>query len=368
MPTSDLTSSAQILVVDDQAANLRTVGAFLARNGYDVLTAESGEEALAMALANPPDLILLDMLMPGMDGFEVLAEIKNRSSLLRVPVIFLTVANDQDLLLRAFDSGAVDYVTKPFMPEELLARVNAHVGLKTTRDRLEKVASERQQLINLVAHDLKNPLTSVLFASEILLQGDIAEKRVPRYLEMIHESSQDALRYIRHYLERQSRLKKSSEKQHVATSSLHDLATWLEKRYALQLEGRGQQLIITNPPTDDVAIVSIESLVLRQVVENLITNAMKYAEQSDIEVEFQKDDANWQIRVSDRGPGVEKSRQQDLFKPFSMLSDDTKSRHVSSGLGLSLARQIVEHAEGRLTYQDRHGGGATFTVEIPRSF
>ena len=87
-----------------------------------------------------------------------------------VPVVFVTAAQDRDLLLRAFDAGVVDYVTKPFLPEELLARVNAHIGLKLTRDRLERVAREREELVNLVAHDLKNPLSSVLFASDMLLQ------------------------------------------------------------------------------------------------------------------------------------------------------------------------------------------------------
>src|SRR3546814_5097607 len=91
--------------------------------------------------------MLLDMIMPGMDGFALLERIKQRPELLRLPVVFLTAAHDRELLLRAFDAGAVDYVTKPFMPEELLARVNAHVGLKQTRDRLERVARERQALV-----------------------------------------------------------------------------------------------------------------------------------------------------------------------------------------------------------------------------
>src|SRR5678815_3716228 len=101
---------------------------------------------------------------------------------------------DRELLLRAFDVGAVDYVTKPFMPEELLARVNAHVGLKLTRDRLERVARERQELVNLVAHDLKNPLRN----------NGCKPERVPRYLQMIHESAADAIGYIRRYLELQA--------------------------------------------------------------------------------------------------------------------------------------------------------------------
>ncbi|NUS59659.1 MAG: response regulator, partial [Lysobacter sp.] len=129
MPES-ATASGRILVVDDQPANLRVVSTLLSRNGYDVVPAGTGNEALEQALARTPDLVLLDMLMPGMDGFQLLEEMRRHPQLQDMPVIFLTAAQDRELLLRAFDSGAVDYVTKPFIPEELLARVGAHVALK----------------------------------------------------------------------------------------------------------------------------------------------------------------------------------------------------------------------------------------------
>ena len=196
MPNS-ANASGRILVVDDQPANLRVVSSLLSRHGYEVQTAPDGAEALAMLEARQFDLLLLDMLMPNMDGFALLGEIKQNPDLLRLPVVFLTVAQDRELLLRAFDSGAVDYVTKPFMPEELLARVNAHVGLKQTRDRLERIARERQELVNLVAHDLKNPLSSIWFASDMLVKNETKPERIPRYHKMIHESAEDALGYIR---------------------------------------------------------------------------------------------------------------------------------------------------------------------------
>src|SRR5690606_4461519 len=198
------TPQGSILVVDDQPANLRAASALLTRHGYDVRTAGYGEEALQMAAGQVPDLLLLDMMMPGMDGFELLARVKDHPELRKLPAIFLTAAQDRDMLLRAFEAGAVDYVTKPFIPEELLARVTAHIGLKLTRDRLERVAHQRQELVNLVAHDLKNPLSSVLFASDVLRNAGCKPERIPRYLEMIHESVGDALGYIRRYLETQA--------------------------------------------------------------------------------------------------------------------------------------------------------------------
>src|SRR5690606_12294723 len=225
----------RVLVVDDQPANLRVVSALLERQGYEVAIAEDGEAALAQAEERAPDLMLLDMMMPGMDGFGVMEEIRLRALLPRVPVVFLTAAQDRALLLRAFEVGAVDYVVKPFIPEELLARVNAHVGLKLARDRLEHVARERQELVNLVAHDLKNPLSSVVFASDILVSGTLKPERIPRYLEVIRESAEDGLNYIRRYLETQATARNVAATGD-ARVALAAIVEWIVGRYGLQFE------------------------------------------------------------------------------------------------------------------------------------
>ena len=352
--------AGRILVVDDQPANLRTLAVLLARAGCEVVTAANGDAALALAAEHAPDLILLDMMMPGMDGFAVLAEVRQRPQLHDVPVVFLTAAQDRELLLRAFDEGAVDYVTKPFIPEELLARVHAHLGLKLARDRLERVARERQELVNLVAHDLKNPLSSALFASDILLQGGCKPERVPRYLGMIHDSARDALGYIRRYLETQS----GRETPANASASLRETFAWLGERYELQFESRGMRLSWALPSADVVAM--IDSLVLRQVGENLLGNAMKYAPGSSVELSARHGAAGyWQVLVEDRGPGIPAERLRELFQPFVRLAEEDPAEGLSSGLGLALARQILADHGGALWYEDREGGGARFVVELP---
>ena len=364
---ANVPAAGRILVVDDQPANLRVVSTLLARHGYEVDVAGTGELALAMAQAQVPDLLLLDMMMPGMDGFGLLAEVKQRAELLRVPVVFLTAAQDRELLLRAFDAGAVDYVTKPFMPEELLARVNAHVGLKLARDRLERVARERQELVNLVAHDLKNPLSSVLFASDILLGDGVRAERVPRYLQMIQDSAQDALGYIKRYLETQAHSAERARDGASAQVALREVVEWLVGRYALQFESRGRQLRVTH--ADGGGVVAMSGLVLRQVAENLISNAMKYAPESDVDLRTRCSAPGFfQLLVEDRGPGVPTSLQRQLFKPFVRLAEhDPTNTGSSSGLGLSLARQIVATAGGQLWYEDREDGGARFVVELPEA-
>ena len=359
--------SGRILVVDDQSANIRVVSALLERHGYAVDSAGNGKDALASAQATQPDLILLDMMMPGMDGFELLDALHQMPGMREVPTIFLTAAQDRDLLLRAFDAGAVDYVTKPFMPEELLARVHAHLGLKLTRDRLQRVASERQELVNLVAHDLKNPLTSVLFASEMLGLPDCKPERVPRYMQIINDSTREALGYIRSYLESQSRLQEGAEvEKQLPCTSLGATLHWLVERYELQLEASGLHLVVAAPEPADIN-VAIDGQVLRQVAENLVTNALKYArEGGELELRaWPGAPGYWQLIAQDRGPGIPEGRQRQLFKPFQRLSEHDPAGGLSSGLGLSLAKQIIVGAGGQLWYEDREGGGARFIIELP---
>lgn len=361
-------NAGRILVVDDQPANLRVVSALLSRHGYEVDNAADGPAALAVCAQRAPDLVLLDMMMPGMDGFGLIAELKQRESLLRIPVVFLTAAHDRDLLLRAFDAGAVDYVTKPFTPEELLARVSAHIGLKLTRDRLERVARERQELVNLVAHDLKNPLSSVLFASDLLLSNSTKPERVPHYLQVIRESANDALGYIHRYLELQAEAQRSGGvNAQASVCGLRETLQWLVRRYEMQLEARGMRLGVGLPGAE--VCVAIDGLVLRQVAENLVTNAIKYA-QSGLALELSVRhgaQGYWQLIAQDRGPGISEHLQRDLFKPFVRLSGNGSSDPLSSGLGLSLARQIVANAGGHLWYEDREGGGARFIIELPEA-
>ncbi|WP_158601706.1 hybrid sensor histidine kinase/response regulator [Solilutibacter pythonis] len=360
-----IATTGHILLVDDQPTNLHVVNTLLERQGYEVIAATNGEQALERCREIRPDLILLDMMMPGMDGFELLHAIKQDPQLMRIPTVFLTAAQDRDLLLRAFDAGAVDYVTKPFIPEELIARVNAHIVLKLTRDRLERVAQERQNLVNLVAHDLKNPLTSVLFASDMLMQPDVNPERAPRYLQIIHDATLDAISYIRSYLESQS--SPAGEHHHAQVASLREAVEWLVSRYALQLEARGLRIQTRLPEHADQ--VAIDPMVLRQVAENLVTNAGKYAtDGGELELWVRAGAPGyWQLVVQDRGPGIPAARQRELFKPFTRLSDTDPANGLSSGLGLSLARQIVMSAGGHLFYEDREGGGARFVIELPQA-
>lgn len=358
-------SKATVLVVDDQQINLKLVGALLDGAGYDVLPAFSGEQALARAAAQQPDLILLDMLMPQMDGFEVCERLKQDPMLARIPVIFVTAAQDRELLVRAFRSGAVDYIVKPFVPEELLARVGTHLALKLIQDRLERIAKEREDLVNLVAHDLKNPLSSMLFTSRFAQDAGIDEPQLRRLLELVGTSATEALEFIRVYLEQ-----RASGAARTVTSS----AVLLAETVAVVVESEqphaaacGLRLQVES--IDPEICVHAETIALRNALRNLLSNAIKYAASGGEALVCVRRGAPgfWQLCVMDRGPGIPRDKRQQLFKRFIRLAEHDPDNGLSSGLGLAITKQAIEDFGGHLWYEERPGGGAIFTIELPEA-
>ena len=360
--------TGRLLVVSAHPPAESSAIALLGQHGHELIHADSGAQALALAGRQAPDLILLDLPLPDITGVELLAALHAQPRLRQIPAIVLAANSDRARLLRAFEAGAVDCVGKPCEPEEVLARVHVHLHLKLTRDRLEQVARERQELVNLVAHDLKNPLTSVLFACEMLALPEGNPTRAPRYLQIIDESTREALGYIRSYLESQSRPGQpghDGDGAGAACAHLDETLHWLAARYELQLEAHGLRLQID--PSGSDACVAISGQVLRQVGENLVSNALKYARDGGELTLAARAGAPgfWQLVAQDRGPGIPESFQSRLFKPFQRMDAGDAAAPVSNGLGLALARQIVGHAGGRLWYEDREGGGARFLVELP---
>jgi len=155
------TPRSTVLIVDDVTKNLQVVGTILRTAGLAVIAATSGTEALEGARLQPPDLILLDLMMPVMDGLEVCRRLKADPLTAQIPVIFLTASNEMEHLVAGFQAGAVDYVTKPFNPPELLARVRTHLELKQARQRLREMNDEKNEFMGIAAHDLRSPLTAL---------------------------------------------------------------------------------------------------------------------------------------------------------------------------------------------------------------
>jgi signal transduction histidine kinase len=353
-----------ILAVDDQEPNIRLVGSILTQSGYEVIPAFNAEQALSRAAVRTPDLILLDMRMPGMDGFAIAERLRNDPRTRSVPVIFLTAAAEREHLVRAFAAGAVDYLTKPFVAEELIARVRAHVELKLARDHLERVAREREEIAALVAHDLKNPLSSIRFSAELLRSGDVSAERAARLIDAIHAAAGNGLAFIQKYLDKRADIE-LRRRLELVTVRLDDALHYACKRFSVQAEVRG--IVFDCQNFVDASVIA-DPHALAHVLDNLISNALRYSPAgSQVGVVMGGGAAGRaRIAVLDSGPGVSPRQQRQLFQRFVRLDAGAAEGNAeSSGLGLALAKQDVEQMQGELWYEDRPGGGAAFILELP---
>lgn len=357
---ADAAHKALVLVVDDQPPNIQAVGALLVQGGHDVMPALSGEQALTRCEQRTPDIVLLDMRMPGMDGFEVCQKLKENPRTRDTPVIFLTAAHEREMLVKAFEAGAVDYVTKPFVAEELLARVKTHLELKCSRDKLMQLAAERAELTQVVAHDLKNPLAGILMATETLGKATLEAPQATA-LQGIKDSANRCLAFIDDYL---GRWAKGDELRTVEVSAMLVKPILQDALAALRPVADADRISLHLSMKDDPMVLT-NALSLRHIIDNLVSNAIKYGAKGEtIELEASVGRSGMlRITVADRGPGVPADQQGNLFKRYVKLPG-AEAAH-SSGLGLAISKEEAERMGGHLWYEDRDGGGAMFSLVLP---
>lgn len=349
-----------VLVVDDQQANVRMVGALLARAGYQVLPALSGAEGLELARDKTPDVVLLDMKMPGMDGFEVLRQMRLDSATRDLPVIFLTADNDRENLIRAFAAGAIDYITKPFVVEELLARVHTHIDLKRSRDALRRFAQEKQEMAELVAHDLRNYFANILFAADLLSGSEGIGAAQARLVDSIHTSADSGMLFLQAFLEQQE------HQAHGAAIEPLPVRQMLCEVVDLFSRGARAKNISLDLVEHETVIVSGLRVGVAHVLQNLVSNAIKYSPRdSSIAITAMHNGSHGRMQVMDRGPGISEEDQARLFQRFVRLSTEPTEGESTTGLGLALAKQQARAMGGNLWYDEREGGGSVFTLELP---
>jgi len=362
--TGQIPAEAQptVLVIDDQPASVRIVGAVLAQAGFRVLPAHGGSEGLELARTDTPDIVLLDMRMPGMDGFEVLKRLLEDPSVKDVPVIFLTADNDREHLVRAFAAGAIDYVTKPFVAEELLARVQTHYDLKKARDALRNFAQEKQQMAELVAHDLRNYFANIIFSADMLAAATTADPGQHRLAESIRSSADSGMLFLQAFLEQQE--------QQVHGATIEPLPVRQLLRDVVDLLGHVAvaKAITLNLLAHDTVIVSGLRAGVSHILQNLVTNAIKYSPRnSQIDITAIRHGKAGRMQVMDRGPGISAEDQAKLFQRFVRLSAEPTQGERATGLGLALAKQQARAMGGNIWHEPRDGGGSIFTLELPLS-
>jgi two-component system sensor histidine kinase/response regulator len=347
----------------------------LRNEGYEVMGATSGADALEGVRVQVPDLILLDLMMPEMDGLEVCRRLKADPATSQVPVVFLTASNEMEHLVTGFQMGAVDYVTKPFNPPELLARVRTHLELKHARQRLREMNEEKNEFMGIAAHDLRNPLGAITGYAEIVLE-EIASlppaasepwtrvaKEVNACAGRIHETSRRMAEMVQNLLDA-NRIERGEMQLRLAPTALAGaVAGVLEAQRPL---AAAKQQILHWQDEAGPALVLADSTVLTQVIENLVSNAVKYSPLGkDIFVRLKRNAQGVRVEVQDEGPGLSAEDQKKLFGKFARLSARPTGGEHSTGLGLSIVKKMVEAMSGKVWCQSELGRGATFIVEFP---
>ena len=237
-----------VLVVDDQPPNLRLVGDLLTGTmGYEVIVASNGHQALRRLEARLPDLILLDVLMPGMTGIETCERIREKPEWRDIPIIFLSAADDKTLIVRALETGGVDYITKPFSRAELLSRVRTHLALKAARDQLQALAEDKDELLGIMTHDLKNHLGGMQMSAQLLHERaeKMPDDRSRRLVENILESSTQMLSFVKEFLANAA-LERSQEL-HLHPVDIGDAVTLALRQYHVAAERKNLRLKWTAP-------------------------------------------------------------------------------------------------------------------------
>jgi signal transduction histidine kinase len=366
-----------ILVVDDNEQNRALAQAALEDEGYDVVLASSGEEAIRAFDARRPDCLLLDVRMAGMDGFAVCRAIRSRPGGGDTPVVFLTALRDVDTFDAALRAGGDDFLTKPVRPTELVLRVQAalrlgrlntenreHVDLiRRQRDAMTRLQLQKERLSAFVVHDLKNPVSNVDLQAQLLLRDPSLSEKSRKAVTSIREETRTLMRLLLNLLD----ISKSEEGHLVPAISSVDLqalvAEVLEAHRA-QANARGVAL------KSDLRAPRVEADpdLLRRVLENLVENAVRHgAEGSPVLVSSQESDSAVELRVRDEGAGVPPELRNAIFDRFVQLegADRVVSRS-GRGLGLTFCKHAVE-AHGGTIRVEGAGPGAVFCVRLPRA-
>jgi len=361
-------TGAKMLLVDDKPENLVALEAALKPLGQELVTAQSGEEALRCLLETEFAVILLDVQMPGMDGFETAARIKERERSRHIPIIFLTaISRELHQQLRGYEVGAVDYIAKPFDPWVLRSKVAVFVDLYDKTQRVQAQAellarsnAELEQFAEVVSHDLRNPLVSVVGYLQMLAEGSTGDligetkdfvERALRAAESMGSLIDDLLSY-------------ALAGKAVGTIQATDAGQAVERAVS-NLHG-DIEAANARVRTGDLPVVRADSSQLTRLFQNLIGNSVKYrcAERAlEVDIGAERRDDHWLFSVTDNGAGVVSDEAGSVFTMF--YRGSSSEGRPGTGIGLAICKKVIEAHGGRIWAEPRDDGGTVVRFTLP---
>jgi two-component system, sensor histidine kinase and response regulator len=359
---------ASVLVVDDTIENLRLLSNLLGEQGYEVRAVTSGRQALQAVEHDPPDLILLDVTMPEMDGYEVCRRLKASDRSKDVPVIFLTALTDTADKVLAFDAGAVDYVTKPFQFDEVLARVKTHVALRRARSalaesyqRLHALEKLRDDLVHMIVHDMRSPLAALRIRLQ-LLNWPVATLDEDRQ-EHLREAA-DSIQVLTRMIDDLLDVNRLEEGKMPVERAVWDLTRMAgEVRATLGPMDPERQIDVESEGTVEA---TCDGAIVRRIMENLVSNAIKHTPAgSRVRISIASRGGRVRVEVRDEGRGVPPEAREKIFEKFGTVENRRDQTYQSAGLGLTFCKLAVEAHGGTIGVDSRVPAGSTFWFELP---
>lgn len=369
-------TAKKVLIVDDTPANIDVLKKTLEVKGYEISFAPSGEIALKVAPQFLPNIILLDIMMPGIDGFETCNQLKKIKSTQGIPVIFISAKHETQDIVKGFECGGADFVAKPFQKDEVLARVKTHIDLqilikekehteaiiKNYADELERSNKDLEDFAFIASHDLQAPLRRIQAFSSRFCENyeDQVDERGREYLARLEKSAtkmQDLITNLLNYsrVSRRKRELKPVDLNIVVSDVLESLEIVCEKA-----QGKVE--------VESLPVLEADDFQMRQLFQNLISNGLKFHKKGvppvvRIQSQYLPDKQSWQISVKDNGIGFDEKYLDRIFKPFERLQGSTE--YEGTGIGTAISEKIVQTHSGTITARSRVGEGSEFIVCLP---
>jgi DNA-binding response OmpR family regulator len=370
----------RILVVEDNQENMDLLVYFLKPQGYEIITAQDGLSALKKVEENPPDIILLDIMLPKLDGYEVCERLKRSPDTKYIPIIMLTALKELKDKVRALEVGADDFLSKPFENIELLARVKSLLRLRDYHDELQKTNQEladknesllrmdrfKEDLINLIVHDMKNPLFVIqgnLQMMSMSMQNQSAEY-LKKYTQRIERSSHQLLRMVVNLLDL-SRIEEGTIELKHDSTNINQIVDEIIQRIRDYPENQKKDIIVELD--NDVPEVDADKSVLERVFENLINfSVTNLIEEGKVTIKTQKvDNDQIQFVTHDSGTQIPKNYHDKIFEKFSQAEIKSSGYKVDRALGLTFCKMAIEAHKGKMWLDLENKIGNRFVIQLP---
>jgi two-component system sensor histidine kinase/response regulator len=365
-----MTKMAKILIVDDEPKSLYSMEMLLFPEQYEIVFANSGKMALQKVVETEPDLLLLDVMMPDMTGYEVTRQLRQDPQWRHIPIILVTALDRRDDLLEGLEAGCDEFLTKPVQGPELRARVRTALRIKQQFDELQELLQLREQMADMIVHDMKSPLTALLLYIDIFNRVHALPEKHAHLLDKVSYQVHRLNKYLGDLL-MLVKMRAGSLQTNLKFISVNNLCRTALEQHQDVVSAQGSHLALALP--DDEIRIRLDEKLMERLLDNLISNALRFSPENGtitIRLTDEKKEAKAfsaeavRIQVIDEGPGIPPGDRERIFEQHVAL-DGEETALPNLGLGLTLCKMVAEAHHGHIFVTENQPSGAVFNVIIP---